>query len=249
MQVRSFRKHLGETFTYTIFNNTIYDRQDMHAEIEHECRKWDVDTHDILKDRALVNRCNATEKSCSVFNSGGSWTNNNCAGNYAACYVWEKYICRETDYKICLLHPDVFLTRPIVLSDYLKDNPLAFIPQGRPGLDGSYMHDAFVLADMARLPDAKDIFWWGSLVNGIATDIGGQTYHYLRAHPDLKYTPIAPWYREDDPSVDFHPAEYEIFAINDEPIALHYFRGSNWHHRDPDFHVRKTVWLRKQLGE
>ena len=110
------------------------------------------------------------------------------------------------------------------------------------------MHDALVLADMSRLPDANEINWWGSLVNGIATDIGGQTFFYLKNHPDLKVTHITPGYCQDDPTLDFHPSEYEVFSINDKPVALHYFRGSNWNYRPDEYHEKKTAWLKRRLN-
>jgi hypothetical protein len=247
LQMRSFKKYLQEDFTFTILNNSKFDRLQEYEGIETMCRKWGITTHDIEKDQDLIDRCNAIEKSCTVFNNRGSWSNPNCAGLYACCYAWEKYISLETG-PICLLHPDVFLDRPIKLTDYLEKTPLCFIPQSRPNLGGNHMHDALVLADMSRLPDPDQINWWGSLVNGIATDIGGQTYFYLKAHPDLNPTLIQPWYHPDDPEVDFHPAEYEVFAIADKPIALHYFRGSNWNYRPEIYHKLKTAWLKKRLN-
>jgi hypothetical protein len=105
-----------------------------------------------------------------------------------------------------------------------------------------------VLADMSRVPNPEQIFWWGSLVNGIATDIGGQTFFYLRNHPELKTQYITPGYCQDDPSLDFHPSEYEEFSVNGAVIALHYFRGSNWNHREPSYHIKKTEWLKKRLN-
>jgi hypothetical protein len=247
LQMRSFKKYLQDDFTFTIFNNSKFDRMHEYAGIESMCWKWGITTFDIEKDQDLINRCNAVEKSCTVFGSTGSWSNNNCAGLYAACYSWEKYISKETG-NICLLHPDVFLEHPVKFTDYLQHSPLCFIPQTREGLGGIYMHDALVLADMAKLPEAGSINWWGSMVNGANTDIGGQTFFYLQAHPKIKPTLIAPQYHEDDPNVDFHPAEYEIFAIDDKPIALHYFRGSNWNHRPAEYHRRKTEWLKRRLN-
>ena len=247
LQIRSFKKYLQEDFTFTIFNNSKFDRPQEHEGIEQMCRKWGITTHDVEKDQELIDRCNRIETKCTVFNNQGSWSNNNCAGLYACCYVWEKFIVKETG-PICLLHPDVFLERPVKLTDYLQDSPLCFIPQTRENLGGNHMHDALVLADMSRLPDAKDIFWWGSLVNGISTDIGGQTYFYLKAHPELIPTYIQPHYYEDDPAVDFHPSEYEIFSINDRPIALHYLRASNWNYRSAEYHQRKTAWLKQRLN-
>lgn len=247
LQVRSFRQYLQEPFEFVIFNNSKFDRMHEYQHIEDTCRKWGVKTFDVEKDDDLVARCNVTEKSCTVFNSRGSWSNPNCAGNYAACYIWEKYILKESG-NICLLHPDVFLDRPVKLSDYIQDTPLAFIPQSRPNLGGIHMHDALVLADMSRLPDPQDIFWWGSLVNGIATDIGGQTFFYLQNHPNLNPVLIQPAYCQDDPTLDFHPSEYEVFSVEEKPIALHYFRGSNWNRRSEDYHQKKTEWLKRRLA-
>jgi hypothetical protein len=241
LQMRSFKKYLQEDFTYTILNNSKFDRMHEYQAIEDVCRKWQIETHDVEKDLDLIRRCNEVEKSCTVFNADGVWSNGNCAGCYGCYYTWENYIVKEKG-NIALLHPDVFLDRPVCFSDYLKETPLCFIPQGRPGLDGIHMHDALVLADMSRLPDPLSINWWGSKVEGIDTDIGGQTYFYLKNHPDLKPTLIQPWFKKEG---DF---EYEVFAINDQPIALHYFRGSDWNRLGSYFHTRKTEWLKKRLN-
>jgi len=247
LQLLSFEKYLQEPFTFTIFNNSKFDRTHEYNAINGMCKRFGISVFDVEKDQDLIDRCNAVEKSCTVFNDQGRWSNGNCAGCYACCYVWEKFIAKETG-NICLLHPDVFLMSPVKLTDYLQSSPLCFIPQTRENLGGFHMHDALVLADMSRLPDPLSINWWGSLVNGIPTDIGGQTYFYLKNHPELEPTYITPWYHEDDPEVDFHPAEYEIFAIADQPIALHYFRGSNWNGRSEEYHRKKTEWLKKQLN-
>ncbi len=247
LQYKSFKKYLQEDFKMVVFNNSKFDRMHEYEPIEAVCRKYGIETHDVEKDEDLIRRCNETEKSCTVFNNRGSWSNPNCAGCYACCYVWEKHILKETG-NICLLHPDVFLDRPVTLSDYIKDVPLAYIPQTRAGLGGLHMHDALLLADMSKLPDPDQINWWGSLVNGIATDIGGQTYFYFKNHPDLKTTFITPGYCQDDASLNFHPSEYEIFSINEKPIALHYFRGSNWDYKSQQYHELKTKWLHERLA-
>jgi hypothetical protein len=247
LQFRSFKKYLQEDFTFTILNNSKFDRIEQYQGIEDACRKYGIETHDVEKDQNLINRCNAVEKTCTVFNSRGSWSNPNCAGCYGACYTWEKHIMKDPS-NICLLHPDVFLDHPVRLSDYLEKTPLCFLPQTRPGLGGIHMHDALVLADMKRLPDPGQINWWGGHVNNVITDIGGQTFFYFKAHPDLSPTFIQQRFVEDDPATDFHPSEYEVFSILDKPIALHYLRGSNWNYRPDSYHSAKTEWLKKRLN-
>jgi hypothetical protein len=248
LQVKSFKKYLQEDFSFTIFNNSKFDRMPEYLGIEDMCRKYEIMTFDVLKDEDLIDRCNALEMSCRVFNNQGNYSNPNCAGCYACCFVWEKHISKYQGGNVCLLHPDVFLDQPVTLSDYLKDTPLCFMPQTRPNLGGIHMHDAMVLADMSKLPDPETIFWWGSRVNGILTDIGGQTFFYLKAHPDLNPTLIQQRFTEDDPTTEFHPSEYEVFSIADRPIALHYLRGSNWNYRSEIYHKQKTEWLKKRLS-
>jgi hypothetical protein len=248
LQLKSFRKHIQEEFTFTIFNSRKfdYDRTE-YPKINEECERLGIPVFDVEKDDELIARCNAAEPRFGVFNAAGKWSNNNCAGNYSACYVWEKFMVKESG-PVCLLHPDLFFIKPIKLTDYLKDTPLCFMPQTRPNLGGIHMHDALVLADMVRLPEPEKIFWWGSKVNGIDTDIGGQSFFYLQRHPEINPTLIQQWFREDDPTTDFHPSEYEDIGINDEVVALHYLRASNWNHRPEEYHVKKTAWIKKRLG-
>lgn len=246
LQARSFKKYIQEDYTFTIFNNSKFDRMAEYHNINNTCQRWGIQVFDIEKDPDLIARCNAVERSCTVFNSAGVWSNPNCAGCYGCCYVWEKWIIKQ-DGPVCLLHPDLFFDRPIKLTDHLQKSPLAFIPQSRPGLGGIHMHDALVLVDVPKLPDAGTINWWGSYVNNIGTDIGGQTFFYLQAHPNLNPTLIEQWLKPDDPDVDFHPAEYEIIGIDGNPIGIHYLRGSNWNYRPWDYHEKKTAWITKRL--
>ena len=247
LQMKCFKKYLQEDFTFTILNNSKFDRIEQYAGINQTCAKVGAKVFDVEKDTDLIARCNAVEKSCTVFNESGTWSNPNCAGCYGCYYTWEKHVMKETG-NICLLHPDIFLTHPVELSSYLRNTSLCFMPQSRPGLDGIHMHDALVLADMSKLPNPGGINWWGSEVNGIITDIGGQSFFYLQAHPELKPTLIQQRFTSDDPNTDFHPSEYEIISIDDKPFAIHYLRASNWNNRPKIYHEKKTAWLKKQLN-
>lgn len=250
LQLKCFQKHLREDFEFTIFNNSNLDRmRPNYAPINDACRKLGLPVIDIQKDTDLIARCQAAESSCPVFNIHGDYPNSNCAGNYAACYAWEKVISKETG-PILLLHPDVFMIQPAKLTDYLKDYVIGFVGQSRPGLGGMYIHDVCVLADMSRLPEPGGINWWGGIVNGCDTDIGGQTYHYLKKYPEIKFFGIRPEFVADDPQLDFHPSEYEVLRFVPDEVApfLHYFRGSNWNLREAEYHIKKEKWLRNILG-
>jgi hypothetical protein len=247
LQMRSFNRNIQEEFTYTIYNNSKVDRPEESPRIIQACKDWGVNVVDVELDASVLAHCNSIEKSCTMLNQFGKWSNPNCAGSYGCVYLWEKFL-RHQKGAICLLHGDVFFDQPIVLTDYLKTTPLVFAPATSPGLGGDYMAECLVLMDMAKLPNPETIDWMGSLVNGIPTDGGGQTFFYLKAHPEIVPTHIQRWHKPDDKTVDFHPADYEVLAINDKPIALHYLRASNWNNRSYDYHVKKTAWLRKRLG-
>ena len=247
LQLKSFQKYIQEDFTFTILNNAKFDRPAEKVKIDEMCGKLGISVFDVERVQSLEDKCNAVEKSCTVFNRQGSWSNPNCAGCYGCFYTWEFHIMKEKG-AVCLLHPDMFFTRPIKLTDYLVTTPLCFMPQSRPNLGGIHMHDALVLADMSRLPNPEQINWWGSFVNGIVTDIGGQSFFYLKAHPELNPTLIQQYFVPDDPTTDFHPSEYENISIDDKPIGIHYLRASNWNHRSPEYHTLKTKWLIEKLN-
>lgn len=254
LQLKCFQKHLQEEFVFTIFNNSNLDCMRVNYNpINEACKKSGVQVIDIQKDVDLIARCQSVEKSCPVFDTQGenigNYPNSNCAGCYAACYAWERVISKETS-PILLLHPDVFMVQPSKLTDYLKDYTMGFVSQSRPGLGGNYMHDVCVLADMSKVPEPSAINWWGGRINGCPVDIGGQTFHYFKKHPEIKFFGIRPEFVADDPALDFHPSEYEIlrFVPDEKAIFLHYFRGSNWDLKSPGYHVQKEIWLRNILG-
>jgi hypothetical protein len=247
IQFLSFKKYLQEEFSMVVFNNSKIDRPQEYAGINQMCAKYGIEVRDVEIDPELIERCNKIEKSCRVLNSHGVWSNGNCASLYALCWMWENFISKEKG-NIGLMHTDVFLDRPVKLTDFLQKSPLCFVPQGRAGLDGLHMHDSLVLMDMSKLPDPEQIIWWGSLVNGIATDIGGQTYFYLKAHPDLNPTLVQCWFKPDEPETDFHPTQYEVFAVDDKLFAVHYYRGSNWDQKNSEYHHKKTIWIKKKIG-
>jgi hypothetical protein len=251
LQMKSFKKYIQEDFTFTILNNTGFDHKDQRQPIEDECRKWGVEVFDVKRDTEIETRCNAVETLCTVFHTSVSgdvsYSNVNCAGCYGCCYTWEKHIVKEAG-PICLLHPDVFFTHPVKLTDYLQKSPLWFSAQSRPNLGGIYPHDVLVLADIGKLPEPEKIFWWGGRVNGISTDIGGQSFFYLKQHPEVSPMFVQEWHRGDDPDVDFHPADYEILAIENKIVALHYFRASNWNHQSAEYHEKKTAWIKSKLN-
>ena len=110
------------------------------------------------------------------------------------------------------------------------------------------MHDALVWADIPKLPDVNTVCWCGGTINNVAVDGGGQTHHYLVAHPELNTLKFGCFYHQDEPETSFHPSDYEMFHVGDSPAFLHYRTGYNWNRRSDDYHAQKTEWLKRRLA-
>ncbi len=197
-------------------------------------------------------------------------------------WAWTRYFPLQQE-QICFCHSDVFLIEPIRLSDYLVDHslcaPLSHKETGKaPRRDGvqigtgaqgehdlttshstiTYLWEAFMLADLSKLPDLTTLDWWPSVVEGVWTDTGGRTHYYLKAHPEVKVLEIGQSGCHDDPEVDFHPSRYSFFHLGDKKI-LHYYSGSRWctnmgtywnfsPQQSEDYHTRKLEWTRRMIG-
>lgn len=247
LQIASFKKYLREDFEFTVFNNALIDPRLGHESVNiyTAADRWNAKTVNIERDVEVFKECQALE-SGFIFDQNGVYANANVACAYPLCWAWRQVIHKQND-NILFLHSDVFLVEPIKLTDLLKDNVFAYIAQGRPN-NVRYMWDAFFLADLRRLPDAKSLNWFCGTVNGEQVDVGGQTHHYLAAHSDLPRLEIRNDYISVDPETLFQPSDYEFFYAGEKKIALHYRSASNWNRRSREYHEQKTTWLRGVLG-
>lgn len=245
-QMKAFQKNLQEDFRFTVFNNSMWDRPDEYDGINSTCRRLGIEVIDIQKDAGLIAECEAIEK-IKIFNGQGNYTIINLAAQYSDNWAWRNVIAQQTD-PIALFHADVFAIQPVKISDYLTNHDLVYVPQSRPGLGGDYMHDSLLFANLKNLPDVQSINWCGGLINGIAVDGGGQTFHYLEAHPEIKKLGTGYHYVQDDAGLDFHPSDFEYYPLSGYEAFLHYRTGMNWNSRSQEYHERKTTWLRQQIG-
>jgi len=253
LQVQSFRKYLREDFEFVVFNNANFDvSRDLYEEINQQGRKENVAVVPVEKDKALVDYCQQNASwTNKAFNEDGSYAHVNTADSYALSWAWKHFISDEQG-PICLIHSDVFLARPVCLTGYLN-NHVGYFMNGLPeGLDSTgyvdHIWNALFLVDIPRLPNPKTLNWWWGEIDGAAVPTGGQTHHYLKENPDLDLARIRNMSVKDDPSCDFHPSDYEMFFIENEPTFLHYFAGSGWNGRSKEYHDKKTKWLKEKLG-
>ena len=252
LQMESFRKNLKEAFEFVVFNNAKLSGDPAYTAINDRCRAVGATSIDIERDPELVDVCQKQEFTCSVFNPSGVYSIANVAHAYALCWAWKNVISKEKG-AIAIFDSDVFLIQPVKLTDTLYPHQMVNVPDGRTHSDGRvfhYMWPTFVLADMARLPDPETLNWWCGRIDGVPVDVGGQTYRYFQAHPDLDVVPVRRLHSGylDESACPVHPANYDEFYLEDG-IVLHYRSGSNWNLMPADYHAQKTGWLKKRIEE
>lgn len=254
LQVESLHKNLKEDFDYTVFNNAKYDITGGadYDGIHRVCKQAGLRVIDIPRDEELVARCQALEPGGPVFARRAQYANANVAHAYALCWAWENIISKEKGL-IAIFDSDVFLIQPVSLTDTLRPHQMVNISDGKPRPTGDpilYMWPTFMLADMDTLPDPETLNWWCGRIEDVPVDVGGQTYHYFQAHPNLDVLNIRRLhsYYLDDVTCPVEPANYDEFYLPNA-IVLHYRSGSDWDHRGQEYHRKKTEWLKKRIEE
>jgi|SRR5579859_860415 len=252
LQLRSLGKFLRDGFVFTVFNNAVFDRPHDSNEIRRVCAELGVLCIDVQRDYGLVARCEALELrgDSKVFNHAGGYLNANVGAAYPSCWAWQGVISKYRE-PVCFLHSDVFLTAEVSFEKHLAQTPLCYLPQAKElnGVTVRYMWDAFILADLDRIPAPETINLWCGGVRGVPVDVGGQSAHYLEAHPDVpKLEMIGKHISEDSSCTTFAPANYEVFSFKGDADMLHYRSGSNWDHKSDAYHGAKTEWLKARLG-
>jgi hypothetical protein len=252
LQMLSFIKNLKESFEFVVFNNARLSGDSHYDEINTVCRRVGATVIDIPRDNELVGRCQKIEHAVQILNPRGLYSIANVAHAYALCWSWENIISKEKG-AIAIVDSDVFLIQPVKLTETLYPHAMCNIPDGRTHADGRcfmYMWPTFMLADMSKLPDAPTLNWWCGRIEGVPVDVGGQTYHYFQAHPDLDIFNIRRLNSNylDTSSCPVDPANYDEFYLKDG-IVLHYRSGSDWDQKGGEYHRKKTEWLKKRMEE
>jgi hypothetical protein len=247
LQMRMLKKNLQEGFEFIVFNNAaLAVNGPWYREINTTSAQCGAKVIDVTRDTELEAKYQVLEPTGPIFTRTGLYASPNVGCAYPFCWAWDKVVSKEKG-SIFWSHSDVFLTRPIALSELLTRHPLWFIQQGR-GEHIRYMWEAAVLADLSQLPEPATMNWWCGKVDGVPVDVGGQTHFYLRAHPEIAVGTFGTRLFDDDTTVSFSPPSYERFYVGQEPTFLHYRSGSNWNGRSNEYHTKKTEWLHRQLG-
>jgi hypothetical protein len=248
LQIKSFRKHIKDEYEFIVFNNATFDKNRIHFDqINTFCRNNNINCINILKDHNLVSDLYQYDSE-SVFNSEGEYTNAVIACAYPLCYAWKNHISK-TDDMISIIDSDMFFINQFNITDHINNYDLTYMPQSR-GSNGQvyYMWNGLLFMNLKNMPNKESVDWWCGYCEGEPVDVGGHTFYYLKKYQnDLRILQLNLHYVGEDPACNFSPANYEYFAVGDNKIVLHYRGGSNWDRKTPDYHFKKTEWLKSKL--
>ncbi len=123
---------------------------------------------------------------------------------------------------------DLFLISEFDIEEYMEDAIISGLPQYRENI--TYMWNGIMFFNMPKMEDL-DIDFSDGYVDGVLTDVGGNTYYYFKKN-NIKMKEIDVQY----------PTHYEEIEIQNEEVThgynfelhldgtfLHYRAATNWH--------------------
>jgi len=180
IQHRTFQKFLTDDYKFIVFNDA--SAEDMAMQIEDTCQKNGVPCiripqeihtqpylprpiNDPLKGHVAIRNANVVQYSLDTigFDHQGI---------------------------VLIVDSDIFLVRPLHISDYMKDKNILAVMRGAEK-NVRYFWPGLCFLHMDKLPDKRSINFNCSLVyNDVIVDAGGWTHYYLQKHPALQITEL-----------------------------------------------------------
>ncbi len=256
-----FKTFLQDDYEYVVFNDA--HQQNMKEQIEQTCKKLGIRCFRVHQN--LHNR-----------------PNNSPGHRHIDCiqYSLEK-LGYDFDGIVAFVDSDMFLIKPFSIEKYLQGYDLAGDLEGRSNerIRIRYLSPNLTFMDMRTLPNKRTISFEGGMVEGLACDVGGHTYYYLKSNPGIKSKffghihmgamKVADGCKKctnlDCPSclkklqqigLDEEIIKFVHDIPEDKDVEffldhhfLHYRSGSNWNGKPAEYHQRKTRTLSTLISD
>lgn len=241
IQAKTFQKFLQDDYEFVVFNDA--PKKEMCEQINSTCA-------------ALGLRCVRIPQSIHAAPYLPRDQNDDFQNPAVRCANVVQYsldvLGFDHDGIVVIIDADMFLIKPFSVVEYLNDYQLAGVPQKRQHVN--YFWNGLVFFNMNTLPDKRSMSFNCQKVEGVAVDVGGGLYHYFKAHPELKLSPIGNEYINQWTHLSSRQEKHEIVRLlyemqpnNIEFLInysfLHYRSGTNWDNRANDYHKTKTEIL------
>jgi len=163
-------------------------------------------------------------------------------------WIWKNYIAGSNDINIIIDH-DMFPIKEFCCD---LQHDISGIMQARIGQGGEeiqYFHPGFMIINNT-LKDRQTVDFVGEKIYGTDCDSGGNWYHYIAAHPELKIKAfnlvnIAQEHGNMDILTEQIAGQYneaDPFQLC-EDFLIHFRNGSNWARTDKDLYNLKKHQL------
>lgn len=166
---------------------------------------------------------------------------------------------------VFIIDSDMFLIKPLNITNYLKDYDLFGTLQHRrdnKNPDVTYVWNGLVFMDNRTLPDRRSMNWDCGRVNNQPVDVGGQMHHYLKKHPELRVKHYVGTQLDALPrsTAELQALGYDdlmiwliqqglyVMELHAGDLFLHYHAGGNWNCQPPAYHLAKTKILHQFLN-
>lgn len=172
---------------------------------------------------------------------------------------------------VVLLDSDIFLVKPFSIRECMRGYDMIGAQSGNGFV--SYMWHVLTFLDMRTLPNRRTLTFNCGRINGNPVDGGGFSYYYLKDNPGIKYKYSRHFYSDNlscrecaakpipicthntevlkkigltDPQIEFIQSAPHIEFHLDHTF-MHYRCGSNWDHKNQEYHLQKTNALNRYL--
>lgn len=181
IQYKTFKKFLSDEYEFVVFNDA--PGKQVHTDIKNMCKKLGI-------------RCVSIPQEIHtrpyLYRMPGESFPNACT----RCADVVQYSLDVMGFKypglVMIIDSDMFLIKDFSIKNFMRDKEIAGVPQSRGHVH--YLWNGLLFFDMTRLPDKETINFNCGRVEGQPCDVGGYTYNYFKAHPQVQPVHFGPFH-------------------------------------------------------
>lgn len=242
IQHKTFKAFLKDDYEYVVFNDA--PNQQMSSAMEQTCNKLNI-------------RCIRVPQEMHKDNLPGHRHTDGIRHSLET-------IGFDHHGVILMIDSDMFLVKPLNVSEYIQSYDLLGLHQERTenNVKVSYLWPGLLFMKMNTLPNKRTLNLDGDRVNGVAVDTGGHLHNYINDNPSLqvkRYEAVSSYWLPnnkdelkslgyDDLATKFilvlkKDAQYSMEFHLDNHFVHYYAGGCNWTGLPPSYHQHKTSLL------
>ncbi len=225
-----FKKNLKDDFEFVVVEDS--NNPEISKKIQKECLKYNIRYIHIPK---IV----FEKPSLPVCDSSVNLNDPSFQCSVATQYIYDNLVL-QTHNPCLIIDNDIFLISSFSIEDYLGDYQFAYPKEIRKNqiITLDYMMPNFLILNPLTMNEKESLNFNLGFIQGIRTDSGGYTYHYLEKYRNEGKL-IPKFYLWATPSklkdrfankceMLFHSIEWSSYYFVEPETFFHIRMGSNW---------------------